>query len=181
MMEATEVGLPIAFKQGSVEPHFWAHWSMRPENVDLKTTLIHRGLYMKRIFALGAVALLMSTAGAAAGTKTISLVIEGLTCELNVTNSDAPSYGITYPVIIAVENKGTSCGTTIGEGLVGRSTIAKGVTDEAAIVGASNSFFGAITITLKYPLETGGQFTFSNTTDGKTINYAATGTYTLLN
>jgi hypothetical protein len=135
---------------------------------------------MKRVIALAAAALLLTAGGALAKATNISYAVDGTTCTATVNVISERSEGITKPVVVTLVNANGDCGTLTGEGLIGKVTVATGDTRTLAIIGGTTQLLPySVTITLDYPLVTGGQFTISYTADGKKITNAASGTYTV--
>ena len=141
---------------------------------------------MKRSLALGAVALLMSGASAMAASHVISFTAPNpaggtITCQLTINNFSDSAVTITNPVIMTETSVGTNCGTSTGSGMIGKFTIAKGVTVEAGVMGVTNSLeAGGFTAQIQYPIVNNGQYAFSYYKTPKSIGFANAGTYTLI-
>jgi len=124
---------------------------------------------MKKLVLCTLAALAMTTGGAQAKTKTVTVTLDGF-CDTFTITADKENVGLS--------STNSECDPGIGSGYIGKVKQHGNYADLGAILNGDASSHWVIG--LQYPLVTGGSFTFGFTTDGITIgNDILTGPYTV--
>jgi hypothetical protein len=123
---------------------------------------------MKRAWAFAAAAILFSAGSAIAGTTKTQISLDGTCVVANVA----------VKKVLAAANENDQCATLLAVGFISK---VKGFGTVAELGGATSELPGYVaTIVLQYPFATGGAWSLYYTTDGVKVNFAYSGTYTVV-
>jgi hypothetical protein len=129
---------------------------------------------MKKILGVAAAALMLSAGAASAAATKVTISLLGYSCTVSVTKLGDSANGV-GKVLLA--GNSTACGY-VGTGDIGK---AKTLGNTATLVGTSSLLgdsYKLLTV-FQYPFVSGGNYSAYYTTDGKTLIFLNTGTYTV--
>ncbi|HEY4114063.1 MAG TPA: hypothetical protein VGM17_08385 [Rhizomicrobium sp.] len=130
---------------------------------------------MKKILGVAAAALLLSAGVASAKPTDVTISVSGVSCTFSINKLGDSGNDIGKVLLTA--NDPNTC-QFVGAGDIGK---VKGLGPIATIVGTSSLLGNSdkILTLLDYPFVTGGQYRVYYTSDGKTLTFIGSGSYTV--